>query len=102
MSKKKILTKGSIILIDSTPFKRLLIKNYEQKLSTIFDNSLKLLALKLINAGLFFAKVTSRPGQNGRINGYVLEEKELVDFIRFKPRFRKLYMKLNTQNKEII
>lgn len=82
------------MLIDSLAFKNIIINNYKSFLGKFFSNKKALLVLKLINAGFLFAKISSRPGQKGRVNGYVLENKELITFVRSKQRFRKLLFKL--------
>ena len=80
------LVKSSIIYIDATPFKNLLLK----KKSNEFDkkiiisksnNPLNLNADNImeeqIKSGRLLARICSRPGQTGRADGYIIEGSEL-------------------------
>ena len=97
------LVKRSIIRIDSQPFKNYIVKHYfgvqeneAQKNSTVDINNwasdakatdklsklrqrnpMDPKVLEQINKGIVLACVTSRPGQSGRCDGYLLEGKEL-------------------------
>ncbi len=93
------LVKRSIIRIDSQPFKNYIIKQYfgaseaakgvnvdiqnwaadsNEKLSKLRErNPMDPKLLEQINKGIVLACVTSRPGQSGRCDGYLLEGKEL-------------------------
>lgn len=100
----KTLVKGAIILIDAHPFKDWYEAHYGVKIGhkkgqeSADDVDLsavsKQVASKLkgrranrtleqaldhqFASGRLFAKITSRPGQTGRCDGYVLEGKELA------------------------
>jgi small subunit ribosomal protein S8e len=100
----KVLTKGSVVQIDATPFKQWYTKKYNTPLGAkkgkpLSDVDQATLATKRSGAvtrkiaarnktidvevaaqastGRFFARVSSRPGQSGRCDGYILEGKEL-------------------------
>eukprot|EP00794_Sanderia_malayensis_P011941 gene11941-13177_t len=89
---KKIMTKGSIIQIDGTEFSNRLLEataesreessnelainseaESEQKSASRIDDNLQ----TLMKNRKLFAKITTRPGQDGLCNGYVLEGPEL-------------------------
>ncbi|EGC32342.1 40S ribosomal protein S8 [Dictyostelium purpureum] len=98
------LVKGSIVQIDSTPYKQWYEQHYgvtvgkkkavkkEGETEQVVKKSANLLA-KLaarqkgrtletslesqIGEGRFYARITSRPGQVGKCDGYILEGKEL-------------------------
>lgn len=106
------LVKGAIIQIDSTPFKQWYEKHYrivfeshgkaqeapkeeeapkdgvaEKKISKKFK--LRQLKRKLepalenaIKSGRLLVKISSRPGQVGRADGYILEGEELAFYTR--------------------
>jgi small subunit ribosomal protein S8e len=98
------LVKGSIIQIESVPFREILqrtIKKVEidQKLSGInIDNEVSKKKTNLIDfnskkdeekviknqlaTGKLLARICSRPGQNGRVDGYVLEGIELDFYLK--------------------
>jgi small subunit ribosomal protein S8e len=80
------LVKSSIIYIDATPFKNLLIKKktdeLEEKKIILKSNSfLNLNANNImeeqIKSGRLLARICSRPGQTGRADGYIIEGSEL-------------------------
>lgn len=60
------LVKGAIVHIDATPFQDAIGKSKDQ---TILDQ---------INEGRILARISSRPGQVGNADGYVLEGPELA------------------------
>ena len=68
------LVKGSIIFIDSIPFKDFLQKNSSFIESKKDSNSFN---KDQLNTGKILARICSRPGQVGRSDGYVLEKAEL-------------------------
>ncbi|XP_065062856.1 uncharacterized protein LOC135689532 [Rhopilema esculentum] len=87
---KKIMTKGSIVQIDATEFRKMLeckeenkvedttsvddaTKTDDDKRSQEIDESLK----ELVKAGYLYGKITTRPGQVGLCDGYILEGAEL-------------------------
>ena len=101
----KILTKGTVCQIDATPFRQWYTKKYNAPLGPkkgkpLSDADQAFLASKKSGAvtrkmaarnksvdpeiaaqastGRFFARVSSRPGQSGRCDGYILEGKELA------------------------
>jgi len=101
----KTLVKGSIIVIDAHPFKAWYESHYGVKIGNkksgeskqdvadisdkskqIQDKFKKRQANRTLEpaldhqfaSGRMYAKITSRPGQSGRCDGYILEGKELV------------------------
>jgi len=110
------LVKGAIVQIDSTPFKAWYVKYYgvqlgkqqkkeetteaEAKKSASVRNDLnkrnkqRVLEPALaeqFNTGRLYARITSRPGQVGRCDGYILEGEELNFYVR----------KLNLKKKKV-
>ncbi|PVU85937.1 hypothetical protein BB559_006739 [Furculomyces boomerangus] len=90
------LVKGAIIQVDATPFRQwyenhfalpldhLMRKVEARKSESKIDQQLE----DQFGAGRLYAIITSRPGQSGRCDGYILEGKEL-DFYLRKIRSRK-------------
>jgi len=108
----KTLVKGAIILIDAHPFKSWYESHYGVKIgikksaadvadsgkSIELSTKSKQVAKKFkgrqvdryleegldsqFASGRVFAKISSRPGQTGRCDGYILEGKELAFYIR--------------------
>ncbi|KAK9384085.1 40S ribosomal protein eS8 [Kockiozyma suomiensis] len=101
------LTKSAIVQIDATPFRQWYESQYGQTLGkkkgskkeeeTTVKRSAKLekkLAARQVNAkvapalesqfaaGRLYAAVSSRPGQSGRCDGYILEGEELAFYVR--------------------
>lgn len=101
----KTLVKGAIVLVDAHPFKDWYETHYGVKIGVKkgsaaasaddsaakkSDSVLRKLALKQKNrslegsldhqfaSGRLYAKITSRPGQSGRCDGYILEGPELA------------------------
>lgn len=99
----KTIVKNCIVVIDSNPFRQWYLKHYdvelnkkkaeestkareEKKISKKVTNKLaarckdRLIDQKVadqFNSGRVFACISSRPGQTGQCNGYILEGKEL-------------------------
>ena len=105
----KTIVKGAIVAIDPTPFKYYWTVHYNEKKITKmpviedpkrvehlrekenklrvnhpFSSSLDKLShfFDLMNRGRLYACVTSRPGQTGRCDGYLLEGKELEFYLK--------------------
>merc|ERR1712151_827347 len=105
----KTLVKGCIVAIDPTPFKYYWTIHYNEKRITKMPNiedparveelrkketklrqdhpftaTLDKLAhfFELMNRGRLYACITSRPGQSGRCDGYILEGKELEYYLK--------------------
>lgn len=104
----KTIVKNCIVAIDATPFRQWYLKHYDVELNKKkTDESDKAraetkrsrhLVAKLkhnaagrvidpkvgeqFNSGKLFACISSRPGQSGRCDGYVLEGKELEFYLR--------------------
>ena len=98
------LVKGSIIQIESTPFREIfqkkneLIKGVQQKWENKKDSKTSSkkavfnsntpqkeqpsFASNDINSGKLLARICSRPGQTGRVDGYVLEGIELEFYLK--------------------
>ena len=95
----KTLLKGCLIQIESTPFKTYLISKYgknilpkvegekeeDAKMSMTFVKNLEKkdkfvdanVAEQLVS-GKILARISSRPGQTGRADGYIVEGEELM------------------------
>lgn len=71
------LTKGSVVRIASEPF--------EAELKGVEDEKLN----EMLSKGYLYGIITSRPGQCGEANGYVLQGKEL-EFFQGKTKQKKL------------
>ena len=102
----KTLVKGAIILIDAHPFKAWYESHYGRAIGVkkgtkseisekkVSDRVTRKIALRQKSpkiepalddqfvGGRLYAKITSRPGQSGRCDGYVLEGKELEFYKR--------------------
>jgi len=100
------LVRGAIVQIDSTPFKAWYAKYYgvqlgKQKKDEVTEaeakktpavrnelnkrNKIRVLEPALadqFNTGRLYARITSRPGQVGRCDGYILEGEELNFYLR--------------------
>ena len=104
----KTLVKNAIVLIDANPFRQWYLKKYDVELNkkkieesnklreaTKTSNSVKskIAALQKdrvidqkvadqFNSGRLYAAVSSRPGQSGRVDGYILEGRELEFYLK--------------------
>ncbi|KAG1469148.1 hypothetical protein G6F56_003425 [Rhizopus delemar] len=100
------LVKGAVIQIDATPFRQWyeshyaisLAKKKAEEVKSSAENKSKAIKNKLaarattaavnpllddqFNAGRLYAVVSSRPGQSGRCDGYILEGRELEFYLR--------------------
>jgi len=106
----KTLVKGCIVAIDATPFRQWYLKHYKIDLAvkgkaTVVDDNKSEAATKKyktrqrtrtlepalqaqLSAGRVLACISSRPGQSGRADGYILEGKE-YDFYKRKLETKK-------------
>eukprot|EP00919_Chromeraceae_sp_WS-2016_P011007 GHVR01025779.1.p1 GENE.GHVR01025779.1~~GHVR01025779.1.p1 ORF type:complete len:218 (-),score=28.21 GHVR01025779.1:73-666(-) len=103
----KVLVKNCIVQIDATPFKMWYHKHYgiemikkgvkktqedtqtpKQKLRCK-DRKLDALLEEQISSGRVLACVSSRPGQTGRADGYILEGKELEFYRKIMQKKKK-------------
>merc|ERR1719397_1453993 len=97
----KTLTKNSIIKVDATPFKKYYYQQYGIVLGKELDDEKKVSKTvqekrdkraknasidekleRQFKSGTVFACISSRPGQCGRADGYVLEGPELAFYLR--------------------
>ena len=104
----KTLVKNAIVLIDANPFRQWYLKKYDMELNkkkieesnklreaTKTSNSVKskIAALQKdrvidqkvadqFNSGRLYAAISSRPGQSGRVDGYILEGRELEFYLK--------------------
>jgi len=103
----KTLTKNSVIKVDATPFKKYYLTQYgivlgketeEEKVSKATTEKREKRAKaatideKLeaqFKAGTLYAVISSRPGQCGRADGYILEGPELQFYLRKMDKKRK-------------
>ena len=111
----KTLVKNTIVLIDATPFRQFYLKKYDVELNkkkieesnkareeTKKSNSVKRKIEGLqkdrqidqkvadqFNSGRLYACISSRPGQSGRLDGYILEGKELEFYLKKLERRKK-------------
>lgn len=98
------IVKGCIVLVDATPFKAWFEKHYSCKIGvkggveledlTKLEGKSKAVIAKLqkrqaslveqndvieqLASGKLMARISSRPGQSGRADGYILEDEELA------------------------
>ncbi|CAB4035586.1 40S ribosomal S8 [Paramuricea clavata] len=83
---RKIMVRGTVVEVDGEPFKTWYekqdvhhesndIKEGEKEPSV--DNRI----LQQLQGGKVLAKVSSRPGQEGKVNGYLLEGQELSEYL---------------------
>ena len=111
----KTLVKNTIVLVDATPFRQWYLKKYDVELNkkkidesnkardeTKRSNSVKRKFEGLqkdrqidqkvadqFNGGRLYACISSRPGQSGRVDGYILEGKELEFYLKKLERKKK-------------
>lgn len=72
-----IIVKGTIVEVDSKPFKNWYSSYYNKEEKSKEANSSLEHLLPYLDTGKLYAKITTRPGQVGVCNGYVLEGEEL-------------------------
>merc|ERR1711881_437491 len=75
------LVKGNIVQGDAAPFKQsnhILRKIKKRQSTRVLDKALE----TQFNTGRLFACVSSRPGQSGRADGYILEGNELKFYLQ--------------------
>merc|ERR1712217_994135 len=102
--RSKTLVKGTIIKVDAKPFKIWYFNHYGTDLSMTTDKKTRIIVKRSVHLeqkiqlrkifhlgsnlktqfakGKLYARITSRPGQCGRADGYILEGKELDDYFR--------------------
>ena len=111
----KTLVKNTIVLIDATPFRQFYLKKYDVELNkkkieesnkaraeAKRSGSVKRKLEKLqaerqleqkvadqFSSGRLYACISSRPGQSGRVDGYILEGKELEFYLKKLERRKK-------------
>ena len=111
----KTLVKNTIVLIDATPFRQFYLKKYDVELNkkkieesnkareeTKKSNSVKRKieaqqktrqidqkVADQFNSGRLYACISSRPGQSGRLDGYILEGRELEFYLKKLERKKK-------------
>ncbi|KAG0666462.1 ribosomal protein S8A [Monosporozyma unispora] len=97
------LTKAAIVQIDATPFKQWFEGHYGQTLgkkvakdevvapsknaekkwaSRAASAKIETAVSSQFSAGRLYAAISSRPGQSGRCDGYILEGEELAFYLR--------------------
>ncbi|CAH2354687.1 40S ribosomal protein S8-B [[Candida] railenensis] len=97
------LTKSAIVQIDATPFRQWFENHYGQHLgkkkadeeevkrskkverklaSRSGEAAIETSVASQFNAGRLYAAISSRPGQSGRCDGYILEGEELAFYLR--------------------
>ncbi|ODV84751.1 hypothetical protein CANARDRAFT_8327 [[Candida] arabinofermentans NRRL YB-2248] len=97
------LTKSAIVQIDATPFKQYFDSHYgltlgkkkadeeevkksnklQRKLaSRASESKIEQAVAAQFNSGKLYAAISSRPGQSGRCDGYILEGEELAFYLR--------------------
>ena len=111
----KTLVKNTIVLIDSNPFRQWYLKKYDVELNKKKieesnkaregqkksgsvkrkieerqkDRVIDQKVADQFNSGRLIAAISSRPGQSGRIDGYILEGKELEFYLKKLERKKK-------------
>ena len=99
-TRTKTLVKNAIVLIDATPFKDWYLQHYGIDLSGKNEDVKKSAHVQcklkhrqanrtidekvaaLMTKGKVYAAISSRPGQSGRVDGYILEGKELQFYLK--------------------
>lgn len=97
------LTKAAVVQIDATPFKQYYESHYglplgkasatteevkqsksvQKKLASRADDAkIEAAVASQFNSGKLYAAISSRPGQSGRCDGYILEGEELAFYLR--------------------
>ncbi|CAK7890844.1 40S ribosomal protein S8 [[Candida] anglica] len=97
------LTKSAIVQIDATPFRQWYESHYGQQLgkkkadeeeikkskkverklaARAGESVIETTVASQFNAGRLYAAISSRPGQSGRCDGYILEGEELAFYLR--------------------
>ena len=111
----KTLVKNTIVLIDATPFRQYYLKKYDVELNkkkieesnkaresakrsgsvkrTLekrqAERQLEQKVADQFSSGRLYACISSRPGQSGRVDGYILEGKELEFYLKKLERRKK-------------
>jgi len=111
----KTLVKNAIVLIDSTPFRQWYLKKYDVELnkkkleesnkaregikrsnsvkrtleSRQKDREIDAKVADQFNSGRLYACISSRPGQSGRVDGYIIEGVELDFYLKKLERKKK-------------
>ena len=111
----KTLVKNTIVMIDATPFRQWYLKKYDVELNKkkieesnkAREEAKRSGAVKRriaaiqkertidqkvadqFNSGRLLAAISSRPGQSGRVDGYILEGKELEFYLKKLERKKK-------------
>ncbi|XP_074607488.1 small ribosomal subunit protein eS8-like [Acropora palmata] len=80
-TKNGVMVKGTIVEIDSNPFKTWYSTHNNKENPTAEASTNLPQLLPFMETGKFYAKITTRPGQVGMCNGYVLEGEELETFL---------------------
>ena len=111
----KTLVKNTIVLIDATPFRQWYLKKYDVELNKKKieesnkaregvkqsgavkrklearqkDRTIEQKLADQFNSGRLYAAISSRPGQSGRVDGYILEGRELEFYLKKLERKKK-------------
>merc|ERR1739838_587408 len=111
----KTLVKNTIVLIDATPFRQWYLKKYDVELNkkkieesnkaresakrsgsvkrTLekrqAERQLEQKVADQFSSGRLYACISSRPGQSGRVDGYILEGRELEFYLKKLERKKK-------------
>ena len=111
----KTLVKNTIVLIDATPFRQWYLKKYDVELNKKkveesnkaregvkrsrsvkaklekrqADRQIDQKVADQFNSGRLMACISSRPGQSGRVDGYILEGRELEFYLKKLERKKK-------------
>jgi len=111
----KTLVKNCIVLIDATPFRQWYLKKYDVELNKKKieesnkaregtkqsgsvkrklearqkDRQIDQKVADQFNSGRLYACISARPGQSGRLDGYILEGKELEFYLKKLERKKK-------------
>ncbi|KAL9961820.1 hypothetical protein ACROYT_G030846 [Oculina patagonica] len=83
-----VMVKGTIVEVDSNPFKTWYSSYYSKEEKSKEGNSSLENLLPYMDSGKLYAKITSRPGQVGVCNGYILEGEELESLFSTRQELR--------------
>lgn len=88
-TKLGVMVKGTIVEVDSSPFKTWYTTHHNKEAGKPNEeNSLLGQLLPYMETGKLYAKITTRPGQVGACNGYILEGDELETFLSTRQDLR--------------
>ncbi|KAL0251922.1 hypothetical protein GEMRC1_001134 [Eukaryota sp. GEM-RC1] len=80
LTRTKTLVKGAIVSIDATPFRQWFETHHNELIAE--SKKIESAIIDQVAAGRILARLSSRPGQSGRADGYILEGEELAFYAK--------------------